>query len=189
MGTLGPNAGGTFADDATVGTIAIVNAVNAAVSDNTYATAVLALGQISHYLKATNFQFAIPLDATIVGITVSIERSTTVATSITDSSVTLVKGGTIGGTDKATGTQWPTSDGVATYGSATDLWGQTWTPADLNASNFGVVIAATAGAAATMQVDQITVTVDYLGSNRAGLSGGMRAVSSGGIARGSDVLT
>ena len=30
------------------------------------------------------------------------------------------------------------ADGTATYGGPTDLWGTTWTPAQINASNFGV---------------------------------------------------
>ena len=32
------------------------------------------------------------------------------------------------------------SDAIHTIGSSADLWGVTWTPADINASGFGVVI-------------------------------------------------
>lgn len=166
MGTF-TNSGGTFASDNTLGAVAITNASNAQLSDNSYATSVLLLSQISNYLKVTNFNFTIPTDATITGITVSVERSSTVLNGTHDSSVKLVKGGTISGNDKASATQWPTSDGTATYGSATDLWGLSLTPADINSSGFGVVVAAVADLASTAQVDYVTITVDYQGSNRA----------------------
>lgn len=168
MGTLGPNAGGTFASDSTVGAIAITNPSNAGASDNSYATSVLLLGQITNYLKVTNFNFSIPLDATITGVTVSIEKSTTLSTSITDSSVKLVKVGTISGNDKASASQWGTSDAVSTYGSNADLWGLTLTPSDINNSGFGVCISAVAGLGATAQIDFVSITIDYLGSNRSG---------------------
>ena len=169
MGTLGPNSGSTFADDATVGSIAITNPSNASLSDNSYATAVLALTQVSHYLKATDFRFTVPLDATVNGITVEIERSTTVVASLVDNSVKIVKGGTIGGTEKAAGGNWPNADAYASYGSASDLWGQAWTPVDINASNFGVAISAIASLlAGTGQIDHVRITVDYVGSNRSG---------------------
>jgi len=167
MGTLGPNNGGTFADDATVGTIAWTNPSNASASDNIYATASLLATQITHYLKSTNFGFAIPTDATVIGVTVDIERSQTgVGAAVNDSSVKLVKGGTISGNEKATGTTYPTTDAYATYGSASDLWGLTLTPADINLSTFGVVIASTDTVAGTAQIDHVRITIDYTGSNR-----------------------
>lgn len=168
MGTLGPNPGGTFVSDATLGVVSITNPANAVASDNSYATAILLLSQISNYLKVTNFGFTIPTDATITGVTVAIERSSTVLNGTHDDSIKLVKGGTISGNEKATATQWPTSDGVATYGSATDLWGLTLTPADINASTFGVAISAIADLASTAQVDYVSITIDYTGSGRSG---------------------
>lgn len=166
MGTF-INTGGTFISDSTLGVVAITNPSNAQLSDNSYATSVLLITQISNYLKATNFNFNIPSDATINGITVSVERSSNTLNGTHDSSVKLVKGGVISGNDKASGSTWPTSDAVATYGSATDLWGLTLTPSDVNDSTFGFVIAPVADLASTAQIDQITIQVDYSGSNRA----------------------
>lgn len=160
-----------------MGTIAITNPSNVGSSDNSYATSVLLLGQITNYLKATNFGFAIPSDASIDGIVVEIERSATVGVAVADNSVKLVKGGSIGGTDKASASNWPTSDAYASYGSATDLWGQTWTLADINASTFGVVVSAIDAIAATAQIDHVRITVYYTGSNRA--SGMERRVAVG----------
>lgn len=179
MGTHGPISGATFAEDASVGTISLSNPTNAQVSDDSRVTWVLLLGQLGRYLKATNFGFTIPLDATILGIQVEIEQSATVSVSMIDNSVKLVKGGTIGGTDKGTGTSWPTSDAYASYGSASDLWGQTWTPADINASNFGVAISPNCQIAATAQIDHVRITVTYQGSNRPGELGQRLRVTDG----------
>lgn len=180
MGTLGPNDGNTFANDGTVGTIAVTNPSNARLADNTYCTSVLLLGQITNYLKATNFGFTIPLDATVDGIVIEIEKSTTIATSITDNSVKIVKGGTVVGSELASATQWGTTDAYATYGTPTELWGTTWTPSDINGSTFGIVVSGIAALAATAQIDHIRVSVYYTGSNKAGnlsknvkVSGGM----------------
>ena len=168
MGTFGPNGGGTFASDNTLGVVSITNPGNALASDNSYATSVLLLSQISNYLKVTNFNFSIPTDAIIVGVTVSIERSSNTLNGTHDDSVRLVVGGAISGSDKASATQWPTSDAVASYGSSSDLWGLTPTPTDINASNFGVAVAAIADLASTAQIDYVSMTVDYIGSNKPG---------------------
>src|SRR6185295_10592097 len=65
----GPNAPGTIANDATVGTLPWTLLANAAVSDNMY-TQVAPGGMPSQYLKVTNFGFAVPPAAVIDGITV-----------------------------------------------------------------------------------------------------------------------
>lgn len=166
MGTLGPNSGGTFASDNTLGIVAITNPTNALISDNSYATSVLLLGQTTQLLKATNFGFSIPLDATILGVLVEVERSSTVLSAVRDNSIRLVKAGTISGDEKASATLWPTSDAYASYGSASDLWGLSLTPQNVNASDFGVVIGAIADVAATAQIDHIRITITYMGSNK-----------------------
>lgn len=179
MGTAGPNNAGTFASDNSLGVVAITNPSNAQLSDNSYATSILLITQISNYLKATNFGFAIPSDASIAGVTVAIERSSNTLNGTHDSSIRLVKGGVISGNDKAAAGLWPTSDAVATYGSSTDLWGLTLTPTDVNLSTFGVVISSVADLASTAQIDYISMTIDYVGSNRYGNMGRRFKVSSG----------
>lgn len=60
---------------------------------------------------------------------------------VNENSIKIVKGGTIVGTDKAnTGTELNTTDTYVSYGGSSDLWGTTWTPSDINASNFGVAV-------------------------------------------------
>ena len=164
MASEGPLSPGTLADDNAVGTLTWSNPSNAASSNDSHATiAFTTNGEISHYLKATNFGFAIPAGATINGIVVEIERKASNGTRITDNRVRIVKGGTVGSTDKASATFWPTSDTVASYGSSSDLWGETWTVSDINASNFGVVVAADTSvtSAITASIDHIKITVHY----------------------------
>ena len=71
-----------------------------------------------------------------------------------DNAVKLIKGGTVGGNNNASTTVWNIATTTATYGSPTDLWGQSWTASDINSANFGVVLSAyqkngDAGAATT----------------------------------------
>ena len=77
-----------------------------------------------------------------------------------DHAVKLMKGGTIGGADLASLATWPTSDAYLTYGGATTLWGLDWTPADINASNFGAAVAARVQNG-TARVDHVRITVYY----------------------------
>src|SRR5262249_15169430 len=109
------SAAGTCADDPGTGTLAWTNPTNAQTSNDVYATRAFPnQNDVSHYLKCTNFGFTLPSTALIQGIQVEWEQSVSGGT-ITDSSVRIVKGGTIGTTEKATGTAWPTTDTFASY--------------------------------------------------------------------------
>lgn len=164
----GPYNPGTMADDASnFGDVAWTNPGNAQFSDDVYATSSLTgINNISHYLKVTNFGFTIPSTATITGVTVAIERKYTTF-AVVDDTIKLVKGGTVVGTNKSAGATWPTSDTYATFGSSSDLWGTTLTYADVNASNFGVVMScdgAGSGGLGSPSVDNIQITVNYTDS-------------------------
>jgi Tfp pilus assembly protein PilX/roadblock/LC7 domain-containing protein len=89
--------------------------------------------------------------------------NTTTGGSLQDSNVQLLKAGSPVGTNEASPTSWPTSAGVAAYGSTSDLWGTTWTAADLNAGTFGLRFAAksVANASITGSIDYISITVKY----------------------------
>ena len=116
---------------------------NVKTSNNVYATVSLSKNEpTSQYLQVTNFGFGLPEAVEILGIIVTIEKSAS-PSYIKDSRVSLVKKGSVQATNKALASPWPGSDENVTYGSASDLWGSTWSGADINASNFGVVIAAT----------------------------------------------
>lgn len=162
MATAGPNSAGTGANDASVGERAWTNPGNITASDDTRAsTTMVGVELTTQYLKATNFGFSIPSGATINGITVNVEKQ---ASGSDDYQVRIVKGGTIGATDRAKAGAWGASDTSYTYGSSSDLWGETWTDADINSSTFGFVISAERPGfkvAGSCAVDHITITIDY----------------------------
>lgn len=165
--THGPRDATTATNVTSIGSVAWNNVGNGRLSDNTYATAALTTGQTSHYLRVNNFGFAIPQDATIVGIRVDVERkaSSNVHT-VRDSAIRLVKSdGTLGSANRASTTNWPTADAVALYGGSSDLWNETvWNPQAINSNQFGVAVAAIGAAGTgsrTASIDSIRVTVTY----------------------------
>src|SRR4051794_6708512 len=156
---------GTAVNDSSFGTAAWSNLTNGTTSNDSWITATPATNATTQYLEATNFGFTVPAGATINGVTVKIERSESgSAGDVHDASVKLVKGSTVVGNDKAnTALEWDAgTDGVATYGSSTDLWGTTLTDSDVNSASFGVAIAAKQLATAQfVRVDTVTITISY----------------------------
>jgi uncharacterized repeat protein (TIGR01451 family) len=161
---------------ASVGTIAWNNPGRATASDNSRASATVTDNEVTHYIQCTGYGFAIPAGATINGIIVNVERnsSSTTATVPTDAQVRLVRAGVIGATNRATTTSYTGADVVEAHGSVTDLWGDTWTTANINAATFGVAYAAQkpgiGGGNRTVNVDYIGVVVDYTPAPRACVS-------------------
>ncbi|MFC1908176.1 hypothetical protein ACFLWT_02090 [Chloroflexota bacterium] len=120
-------------------------------------------GSYTERLDATNFGFAIPTGSTIDGIVVEYDRfSPDEGAGVTDDLVQLIKGGTPQGTDFGVGAGWATSETIVTFGSSSELWGLTWAAADINASNFGVAVAATSSVNnAQAEIDFLRITVHY----------------------------
>ncbi|MBI4094645.1 MAG: hypothetical protein HY435_00425 [Candidatus Liptonbacteria bacterium] len=148
--------------------IAWSNPANASTSNNVYATVVLnSVSLQSESLQATDFDFAIPSDATIVGIKVEVERkiNTINGRNIQDLSAKIIKTGSAQGDEKAGSVNWSITEAYVGYGGETDLWGLTWTPAQINATDFGFQISAqfvgSAGANLTASIDHIRITVTY----------------------------
>lgn len=168
MASSGPNYASACVNDSSIGTTAWTNPGNATTDNGSAATVSASLfgTTSSQGLKATGFGFSIPTGATIDGIVVEWKRQETGSSGvITDTDSRIVKGGTIGSTNKSSGTAWPTSAAYQSYGGASDLWGQTWTPADINSSGFGAALAASvesgAFGAVTASVDACRITVYY----------------------------
>lgn len=155
----GPNSPGASYNDVTFGTVPWTTPGNATASDDATAQAAPGGGD-TNYLHSDNFGFNVPGPAVIKGIEVTIERHSLTGT-ITDSRLRIVKGGVIGATERGDLINtWPTTDAVATYGSSSDLWGETWSPTDINASNFGVALSVTDSADLAL-VDHIAIKVYY----------------------------
>jgi hypothetical protein len=161
-------SGLTFANSALVGsTTSWTNVASVNSSDDLYAIPVANLptsGNYTDFLRITNFQFSIPLGSVITGISVTVERSDANGKS-KDSKVQIIKGGSIGTADKKLNPAWSGTDAIQNYGTSSDLWSETWTAADINASNFGFAFAAErvgGGAQATLaKIDDVKITIHY----------------------------
>ncbi len=151
MFSQGPRTPGSASSDNSNGGTApwipsggtLVSAIS--VSGGSSAIAEVEGDESSTYLKVQNFSFSIPNNAIIRGIVLSLRKlkgDGVPSGPVIDQDVFLVKNNVIVGSDRSAGT-WPTgSFSTQNYGGSFDLWGTTWTPADINASNFGFVIAA-----------------------------------------------
>jgi len=170
-----------------------INRTDAQTSNNVYATLSLSDGsftaiaggsvpivlssQTVNYFVVTGLSSTVPAGATINGITVKIERYNAGAandfpTTIVDSAIYLTKdGSTVIGNNKSTGATWQSSDNNTTvdFGSSSDLWGTTFTAAEVNASTFGVMISPALSVngqgenGSSAKIDQVIITVDYTG--------------------------
>jgi len=168
--TAGPNLAGTGGTSGTCDgatTFCWTSPGNITANDGVNAQVALGSSATSNELQGTNFGFAIPAGSTINGITVEIKKQAVSGTgNPTDLDVTILKGGIATGTNLGhlgPGNGWLTAGGIDTYGGSSTLWGATWTPADINASNFGVQISCTewVGLPATAGVDFIRITIAY----------------------------
>jgi hypothetical protein len=163
-----------------------INGSNAQTSNNSYANLQWsnAINQIqpdpltgngyTNYLVCTQLASAIPAGATINGITIKLERFNGEGgetLTITDSAIYLTKDGTnTVGSNKSSGATWGVTDPnslSATFGSSSDLWGTTFTAAEINASTFGVMISPNlnfstgTGVGANVDIDQVVIDINY----------------------------
>ncbi|MBI4305247.1 MAG: hypothetical protein HY678_02910, partial [Chloroflexi bacterium] len=163
FGLFSTKSAGTGADvDDCCGGPAWSNPGNITSSNDASAQVTAHVNYASDSLQATNFAFAIPSAATISGIEVQIERRASAA-GIRDGSLQLLKAGGVAGVDKRDNSvDWPSTDTVRTYGGPTDRWGVSWTPADINASNFGAALMIGAAPNSPLAyVDHIQIKVYY----------------------------
>lgn len=142
------------------------NPGNITADDTNYATANLGGGNDSRNLVSTNYAFSIPNGATITGIAVEIMRrssSNSGGNSINDLNLRLLKNGAAVGNSQASGLDWPTTFTAANYGGNNNLWGTTWTVADINNNNFGVLLEVDneSSNSRIAYVDYIQITVFY----------------------------
>ncbi len=162
--------GSIFANDTGVGSEMWNNPQRASVENGSYATTFLTINtaSASHYLKATGFALSVPENAIINGVKVQILKSNS-CVCMKDHRIRLVKKGNIDGEDRANTSVWPNPDAYIAHGGASDLWGLSLTPADVNASNFGVAISArnTLTGASAAGIDNIKITVYYTEAERA----------------------
>lgn len=164
---------GAVTDDSSAGTIAWTSVASAqGAPDSVFATAsnAGASPQQTHRLHAVTYGFAIPAGATITGIQVDITRKANINGAgqfVIDNEVKLMKAGVIQSWNEAQTAginQWTTNSLDVTYGGQYDMWGTTWTPADINNANFGVSLQVAinrVGSTVTASVDSMQITVYY----------------------------
>jgi len=131
-------------------------------SDNVYATATIN-NNYTYTGVCTNFGFSIPTDATIKGVVVKIEAKAATAARVQIPYVKLIKTGSASGDNKGTTTKLTIGDVIYIFGDTTTIWGNTLTPSDINASNFGVEFSCqeTSSNNTVTKIDNITITVYY----------------------------
>jgi hypothetical protein len=154
------NDGGTSASNAT------------GAEDNTCAKE----GKNNKTIDLTNFGFSIPAGATIVGIKVEPKAGSDKAAA-TDRVLTaqLLKGGSpVGSVKSFTVTHTNACNGTAftTVGGDSDLWGTSWTAADINATGFGVRINS-GGGGGQRRLDAVKITVYLLDTDNDGVPNGV----------------
>lgn len=149
--------GQVVSNDTSYGTVAWTNPGNITFDDGLNASvSTTDASADTNYLFVTNYGFSIPAGATITGIDVYAENGGSINKQ--QSSVRLVKSGVIQPVDRATPGQ-PLYNTV--FGSSTDLWGDTWTPDDINNSGFGVAFAVRIFAGEGNTVDYVGIEVYY----------------------------
>lgn len=167
MASQGPNSPTTSEDNG--GAEPLGNAT-AATSENGSSVTFGPSGSAaaSNYLKTTGFGFSIPTGATVDGILVEWKKACgtlDAGWTAKDSAVRIVKGDVIGSTDKSVSGNWPSATlAYVSHGGASDLWGETWSISDINASDFGAAISAVRGDGASVRqgiIDHCRITVYY----------------------------
>ncbi len=136
----------------------------------------------TQYLKATDFGFSLPGTAVVDGIEVLVERRSS-AGSVLDAAARIVKGGVVGASDRSMGGTWSTSDTVVTYGSNSDLWGETMDREPTSTPRASASRSPSTTASTRRGVDQIRIKVYYsvCGDSQIGLS---EDCDDGGVANG-----
>lgn len=156
MASEGPNSPSTATEQE--GGASWTNPNNVLASDNAYGVIVWDGDVGAKTVAVTNFGFSIPAGATIDGILVEIEWK------VASGTIAPYVGITKNGTSSIAGITSPsitTTEQYLSYGGAANLWSITWTPAEVNASTFGVRLQR--GDDGTVSVDHVRVTVYFTG--------------------------
>lgn len=161
--TVGANNAGTAVSTGT-GT-SWTNPGNITTTGTPYASVGLTNSSDSKILRASNFGFSIPTNATINGIVVTINKMVNNTSGTrADVIVQLYNGSSaLVGDNKAKATNWSGSFTDVVYGGTADNWNAGLTAADINNSNFGVAQSAqcSSGITRIFTVDYVQISVTY----------------------------
>lgn len=153
QGPLGPGTGSITGGWA--------NPNNAKIADAIYSnTSIASFRNSTGSLYLSNFGFFLPPTAIIQGIQVDVLGYSENA--VTNVFVKLTPDGVAGGTEAHLA---PTSNAYTTYGGPTDLWTQSWSPANVGNTDFGVLISAFNSDIfnpVLLHIDFVRITITYL---------------------------
>ncbi len=152
---------GKCVNNAGSGSVAWANPDRARFNDSQWAYASLNTTNgalTSNTLACLGYGLNIPQTAIIKGIRVNIKRGydPTKGTA-SDALVRLLLGTSVTSADRSASTPYNNGEGI--YGGSNDLWGNTWTPTQINNGNFGVAFATQGNT--FVGVDAVTITVYY----------------------------
>jgi hypothetical protein len=122
-------------------------------------TAVASVDNSTKRMFLTDYDFEIPADATINGIEVTgrglVSGNAGAVVYLTKDGVDSV------GMDEFF--EWTDELDDSIVGSSDSLWDTTWTPAEINASTFGVdvVVNSLMGGQGTVEIDSVQITIYY----------------------------
>ena len=143
------------------------NGANALTSNDTYATANTS-GARQNY---SDFSFPIPGTNTITGIAVKLEASRQGGSGGTISVALSWNNGT-NFTDVQETSTLTTSDAVYTLGGSGELWGHSWTPAQLADGTFILRVIATPSGGSVIRLDALQVRIFHQATGGSGGAGG-----------------
>ena len=172
MPSEGPNFPNTEINATRAGSDSVWNNPGDASSSNNVRAVTAFLmddGELTDYLKATDLGFSIDGSATIDGVVVEVEGRNPQAGGVLYEELFLVKDGTIrtDGTNGAAKEGFPSMPGAdefTSFNDSTSLWNLTWTPAQINATGFGVAVVCQGDNSTDSEdceIDSLRITVHY----------------------------
>ncbi len=119
-------------------------------------------GQFTQTLRIKDFGFEIPNNAVIEGLEVVVIRRSDLNGGMMDKKAQLIQNNREVGKNLRTQEAWNNEWAAVYYGGASETWGLTLTPEDINNANFGFAFQAeNAGKTTRPEIDEVLVTVHY----------------------------
>lgn len=132
------------------------------IPDATVTSLSLANGDEHDLLIVDDFGFELPDDAQVLGISATIRKGSESANDANDQDVRLVRGGIVGPTNLKSEQPWPVALTDVVHGSMSELWGENWSAAEINAQDFGLALGALPlTGSGRAYVDTIALTVYF----------------------------
>jgi hypothetical protein len=137
----------------------------ALLNDSQFASTTFSLfAPTSNYLYLRDFQTSLESTAEVVGIEVTVRRRA--IGPVIDDYIGLVYGDPLSlnvTESKATEEEWGSLNVTVVYGGPTDTWGRSWTIAELNTENFGVVLSASGNGSSgnKAEIDYARIDIYY----------------------------